>query len=309
MQIKRQLLAIGIATALFDAHAATITVNTNSDLTFFGGTRCTLRTAVEAADTDTALAGCAEGDGVDRIVFDPALNDSTITLQQGLIPIESSLTIDGAVGLRGGVTVSGDNANRIFLISDHVNAIQQNVTLRNLTVQDGMDTSGGAIFTAENLTLEQCEVSFNQANDSGALAQGINSTVTVRNSQISNNTSQFSAGAIEVLNTLVIEDSQLLGNSAGGDGGAIVSQFETSVLSITDSIIDGNSAVLSGGGIFAAGSTTIEQSTLSNNVAGSGGGLFLFPDASLVFTSSDLAPMPPPMVRVAACNPRPRPSL
>ncbi len=283
---QRKLLAVAIGAVLAsDLNAATITVDSTSDLAIVIGIGCTLRQAVVAANTDAAVAGCAAGNGADLIEFDPSLIGRTITLQQGEIEITSSLTIVGPPGRRQ-VTVSGNSADRIFLINDSLGS-QSDVTLSNLSLTEGYASSGGAIFTSEDLTIRGARIFDNACGygGAGALTQGLNSTVTIQNSTIQDNTSAGSTGAIEVINAVIIEDSIITGNSAGADGGAIVSQLTGSSVSITDSVIESNTAAGRGGGVFVAGPTTIFASSISGNSAADGGGLYAYPDAAVELTN------------------------
>ena len=74
------------------AFATEITVNTADDENNTDGD-CSLREAVQAANTDTAVDGCAAGeaDG-DTIVFD---NDYTITLTLGELLLSDDVRIEG----------------------------------------------------------------------------------------------------------------------------------------------------------------------------------------------------------------------
>ena len=68
-------IALSLALGAGRAHAATITVDSRADgvLGTFPND-CTLRAAIESANTGTAIDGCASGSAsLDEIVFDPAL--------------------------------------------------------------------------------------------------------------------------------------------------------------------------------------------------------------------------------------------
>src|SRR4051812_41273456 len=60
------LATLFLALAPSVAHSATITVNTEADLLAAGGP-CSLREAIQAANTDAASGGCAAGSGADAI--------------------------------------------------------------------------------------------------------------------------------------------------------------------------------------------------------------------------------------------------
>ncbi len=78
------------------SHASTgttITVNTTADDNTVDG-NCSLREALQAADTDTAVDACPAGNGVDTIHL-PA---GRYTITHGSLEVHSTLTIDGDFG-------------------------------------------------------------------------------------------------------------------------------------------------------------------------------------------------------------------
>lgn len=122
------------------------------------------------------------------------------------------------------------------------------------------------------------------------------SSVSIENSQIYSNTASLSAGfenhsgdatvPIKVLNT------DLYQNHADYYGGAIGNYGTLAVFTTT---VDANSAVVRGGGIYnyEGGHLDINQSTLSDNLAQFGGGiyseLFIHNNAALTMTNSTLS--------------------
>ena len=69
------------ALAAGTANAATITVTTNLDGFNDGDGACSLREAIQAANTNAAFDACPAGDGADTIVFDTtAMGGTVITL-------------------------------------------------------------------------------------------------------------------------------------------------------------------------------------------------------------------------------------
>jgi hypothetical protein len=133
--------------------AATLTVNTTADeFNTPSGASRSMREAVR----DAAASG-------DTIVFDSALNGSTLTLTMGTeIVLGKSLTID-ATSLAAGITVSGGTgSNRIFSVSSGKTVALLGLTL---TGGDGAGAAstgdGGAIYNVGTLTLTGCTVSGN----------------------------------------------------------------------------------------------------------------------------------------------------
>src|SRR5689334_5510780 len=89
------VLAAASAAAAFAlpsaAQGAAITVTTNGDGVAADGA-CSLREAVQAANTDLAVNECAAGSGADQI----SLGATTYTLTGGQLDVTSELTITGA---------------------------------------------------------------------------------------------------------------------------------------------------------------------------------------------------------------------
>lgn len=228
------LLALGFAlgTALA-ASAAAVEVTTaadenNGSLDPGLGSGTSLREAVLHAPAGSTLE------------FAPALDGATVTLDLGQIVISRDLAID-ASALPSGVTVSGNDSSRVFDISTG-----KTVTMTRLKIIDGaITTVGGGIRNAGSLTLLDCELSSNRANDGG--------------------------GAIRNTGTLVLNACTLEGNTAGVGGGAI--EHGAGLLTLTNCTMTGNSAQW-GGAIDGDGSSTIRlySCTLAGNHASDKGG-------------------------------------
>ncbi|MCC7370821.1 MAG: hypothetical protein IT306_20550 [Chloroflexi bacterium] len=119
------MLVAAFALTTLPAAAATITVDAipeSWDHPAGPGT-CTLFNAVKAANTDTAVAGCATGSGTDTIVFNIAIAgtdplDATGT--DGAIVVTTPMIIDGFTqpGARANSLPSGNNAVWRIVISE-----------------------------------------------------------------------------------------------------------------------------------------------------------------------------------------------
>lgn len=95
-------------------------------------------------------------------------------------------------------------------------------------------------------------------------------------------------GAIENFGRLTVRDSQMLNNSATTSGGAIVSYGE---LSLTNVIIAGNSAAQFGGGVWLDGGRAIilDSQFSANTGAEGGGGIAVSEGTSLIIEGSQFA--------------------
>jgi hypothetical protein len=181
-----------------------------------------------------AIIDAMSGDTIDFSVT------GTITLTTGELLIDKDLTITGPGAMS--LTVSGNNASRVF---NTVNAVT--VTISDLTISNGASSGGGGI---RNL-----------------------GTLTITNCTLSNNSDSNFGGGIFNSNTLTINNSTLSNNSAtGGSGGGIINSG--GFVTIINSTLSNNSATTIGGGIRNLGTLTIINSTLSNNSATTGGGIF-----------------------------------
>jgi CSLREA domain-containing protein len=140
---------------------ATITVNSlgdNNVIVFPGDPLpCTLRDAIQAANTNKAVRGCAAGmaphlvsatplriDFIDRIVFNVGTGTPRIQLRSGLPWITEEVTIDGATGGATRIELSG---NQILSFGFTVNGLTVTgtyATLKSLVV-NGFSGNGLAL--------------------------------------------------------------------------------------------------------------------------------------------------------------------
>lgn len=242
------------------AQAASLTVTTSADEPNTDG-NCSLREAIEAANTNAAVDGCAAGSdtALDTIVFSVG-QEATISLGSELpITDDAGLTINGQ---QNEITISGNDASRVIQVDP--GAV---FNLRNLTVADGNSAGdiGGGILNGGTLTVTRSTFSNNNA-DSPNGGSGI-----------------YNDGSLEVTNSTFSGN----GTSGGGDGGGITNaSFRT--LTVTGSTFSGNSTTGNGGGIqnFGGGELTVTNSTFSGNGADGVGGAILNQGGTLTVTNS-----------------------
>ncbi len=200
---------------------------------------------VDAFDGETSLreavAFANSNADASTITFDANLTGMTLTLTGGELTLTEETTVDGDLNAddAADVTISGNDASRIFFVDPGVTA-----TLNSLTLTGGSASGkGGAIYSHFGSTLTIADTTLN-----GSYAYG--------------------GGAIYGYGAaLTITDSLLTGNMAALDnGGAIHARYGTA--SITNTTIDGNTADSLGGGIFAyEAAVTIVNSTITGNQA------------------------------------------
>ena len=166
---------------------SSITVTSLADNTTVDG-QVTLREAIQAANTDSAVDGSTAGSGADTITFAPSLftgGDQTITVSlfdTGLDTTEfgatafivsTPITINGPTG-NNGLTIeraSGDtNKFRLFHVQASGNLTLDSLTLSGGSVQGGDGGGGGgaagmggAVFNQGTLTITNSTLSGNQA--------------------------------------------------------------------------------------------------------------------------------------------------
>lgn len=219
---------------------------------------CSLHDAIKAANSDSAVAGCSAGKGVDRIRL-----TGDIKLIAELPPISSDIFIEGQ-----GHIVRGDRTYPIFYIE------AGDVTINNLTLLEGSGHYGGAIRVRPGASLIVNKSAFidNSASDSGgAIMSG--GRLFIKDSAFKGNTAHQSGGAIYVWGengTLLLINTLISGNSVSLWGGGIAINRAEST--IAGSIIRANRAY-EGGAIYSAGSQlNIMNSTLGDNWALQSGG-------------------------------------
>lgn len=252
---------LGIASS--EVLGATLTVSSSLDTNGGScGVNCSLREAVNTAN-----------DG-DTIIFASNFNSpTTITLLLGQISIAKKLTIAGPGAAT--LTISGNNAGRIFRISD--GAV---VSLSGMTIRDGRiganinDVFGGGIL-ASNSTLSLSDIVlrnntalFSSTNPTvtmgfgGAIAT-FNSTLSIVNVQVSNNSAPFAGGIYA---------------SEGGSISVLASSFtsnqSSAIRNETDvNLFTSNTRFIGNGSAVSAGirtRTVVVGAFISENISGIG---------------------------------------
>src|SRR6202022_2947004 len=102
---------------------------------------------------------------------------------------------------------------------------------------------------------------------------------------VTNNTSAFRGGGLNVGGNVTVTNSTITNNIAGGDGGGICAQ---GTVTVTRSNISSNQTTAGGdgGGVCAFGAMIVTNSTFSNNVAsGEGGGIDADGGLTLVYAT------------------------
>ncbi|MYD10507.1 MAG: SH3 domain-containing protein [Chloroflexi bacterium] len=214
---------------------------------------CPLADQIIAANTDAPSGGCPAGSGADTISL-----TGDVTLREALPTVTSEITIEG-----NGYTISGSGRSRVFDIE------RGNLALKNMTIQHGRATYGGAIRVRGSGRVAVEGVTFfrNSADVGGAIAtQSANASATVNRSIFVGNRSRNDGGAIAATRGRVaISKSSFEKNVAGSFGGALHTEYGG--LTVGNSTFNDNSAI--GGGVLNAlsGRATLTHVTMLNNIA------------------------------------------
>ncbi|MGL5081689.1 MAG: choice-of-anchor Y domain-containing protein, partial [Microcoleaceae cyanobacterium] len=228
------------------------------------------------------------------ITFDNSFTNETITLALGELPVNKSVTINGDTDSNPAtrnITVSGNNASRVFNITDGNNAAFQTVTIDGLTITRGLATggfpagSGGGIYNRESLSLSNSTISGNSASYGGGIFNYLG-TAAISNSTISGNSATNRGGGIfNYRGTAAISNSTISGNSANNGGG--ITNYDNTVALVNTTISE--NIALVGSGIASFGDsvtfTTVTSSIISGNTGG-GADVEVFSGTTDSFTSA-----------------------
>jgi hypothetical protein len=189
--------------------------------------------------------------------------NGTLTLGSALPSISNDMTVNGPGESK--FTIDGAGSFQIFLIQAGTT-----VTIDGLTATNGSSSSGGAIVSFGNLTLDGTTVSESTSAGPGG---GIDNegVATIRNSTITGNTAVTLGGGIYDNGNLTVERSTISANNANLNAtgtGAGIDVEETRTLTMTDSSVTGNTTPGNGSGLRVEGTATVERSTFTGNTAG-----------------------------------------
>jgi len=246
-----------LALAQDDDHQ-TYVVNSLLDMVLVDG-RVSLREAIQAANTNMPVNEAPGGskNWTDVITFDASLAGYTIAMGGTEYVITEDLEIFGLGA--GEVTIDAGGMSSVFWVERGVSAL-----FDGLTITGGSAGYGGGIFGKED------------------------SSITVTNSTVSDNSCWSYGGGIYSPGAITVANSTISDNSAGenGYGGGIRGN---GAIMVTGSLISGNSAGRNGGGIGGYASVTVSNSTITGNFSGSdGGGIYAY-SAPLVVINSTIA--------------------
>jgi predicted outer membrane repeat protein len=286
------LIPLTVSPALASPSAVTFTVDsvldqidddTSDGVCHSAANHCTLRAAIMQANVIT-------GPGVTII-----LPSGTYTLTRppagadGADSGDLNLTTPGSgsptitiTGAGAGVTIIDANQiDRVFHVHPNRVAAISDVTIRDGYLA-GANAAGGGIYNEGSLTVSRAAISSNHVGvgQGGGINNAPLASLTLVNSTLSQNSSDYFGGAIDNSGNLDLRNSTLSQNTARTVGGAISS---SGTLKISNSTIVGNSSD-DGGGIYTGtGTLYVINSTISQNYANTnGGGILKYGTSGLV---------------------------
>lgn len=267
--------------------AASFTVNSTDDAVddspgdgacSTSASQCTLRAAI--METNALI-------GPDTITLPSAIYTLTIPNAGPYEPASGDLDVWEDLTIRGDgaatTIIQACNSgvgpctgiDRVFHLSGGTIEIS-GVTVRNgSTSGDYPGGRGGGIFVSAYTAVQLVDVHVTDSaadNGGGIYQMGAGGTLTLTNVTISRNTATRFGGGIWSASVLRVDRSIFSGNHGLWGGGIRVDGGE---LEITNSTFSGNTADEFGGGVFVNDTTTIQSSTLADNVAPSGASLFV----------------------------------
>lgn len=281
------------------APAATITVNDSTDDFFAppGGT-CSLREAVQAANTDADFGGCARvgSPGADTIVLE---GGQTYSRSRGGIDntnVDGDLDITGKTTIEvvgtGPATIDANDMDRVIEVHEGARLNASHVALTDgyvIGLEEG--TGGGGIRNLGRLQLRSSSL-FDNEGQRGASGCGCGGGIEnrgrmeLRRVKLSHNLATYDGGGIFAGGSeQSVARSSIEGNTAF-DGGGIYAYGELSIVSSTIALNDARGGPLddTGGGLYVAVSDSERVSLTNSTVSGNraeedAGGIFRFSGA------------------------------
>jgi CSLREA domain-containing protein len=301
--MRRLILAVAVAlclavgagvTCAATADGATIVVDTQVDELVDNG-NCSLREALQAANTDTPVDACPAGGAVDTI----EIHGGVYTLDcggDGQFKADGLDILTGTVVLQGSVItptiLDGGGGCRVLHVHKEVTATVSSLTIRGglwpIVVENEVhvdDPDGAGIRNDGSLQIENCTIVNNATGEvwhdpyngytrfpgGGVYNSG---SLTISSSNVISNSGGAGAGVYNT-GSLTIDKSTVAG-CQGGLGSGVNNNGK---LTISDSTITDNHTVTdnqgdSGAGIYNNGFLTIANSTIAGNHGYSGAGVY-----------------------------------
>ena len=259
--MRRGLAALATSCALLVAPAAAsagvLTVNTTADESG-AGLSCSLREALEAANTDGVFGGCNAGsdDGTDSIVLGPVTYGRTV-------PDELSIENENVIITGNGATIQGTDLAADGPVFGIFNV---NATISDVTIRDGhsfVGSNGGGIRISDDANAPVAELN-------------------LRGSTVTSNTGEQGGGISSFFAAINLTNVTISGNVAGSGGGLDFDNGSSTLRNVT--VTQNSSGINGGGGMYVTETTHTFLNTIvaGNTTTGTGPDCFEDPLATLV---------------------------
>jgi len=278
---------------------------------------CSLRAAVQSANTDSVVNGCPAGSGRDVILLEPGTYALTMT---NLIEGDENAAATGDLDITDSLMIRGVGSSVTFVTANFIDRVFHvdpdkvgiAVDIIDLTIQDGKaheddSKGGGGVLTSGSLYLDRVVVTNSEAQRGGGVRVTHSGSLEIQESVIEKNTAIEHGGGIYGDAPITLEAVQILENKAPLGGGIFcdgacmfldvsISRNETipgvnfsggtgggvyidSNSELMNVTIDENWADEQGGGIYSQSDLNLTNVTISNNFSNEGGSALFLSDA------------------------------
>lgn len=271
----RGIVYVLVACVSAAAAAATFPVTKTSDTNDLScDVDCSLREAILAANASAGADTVTLPAGTFTLTITGAIEDLGAT---GDLDVTDDLEIVGS-GLSATIISAIGLGDRVL----HV--VSGAVEVRDLRIQGGIadgvivsDRNGGGISNQDQLTVRDCVLLDNQAdNGGGGISNGLGATLTVSGTLLSGNSAGGLGGGVHNFGGWAsLSQCQFLTNTSGSDGGAISNGYSAAPpyggrIDLNSVSFESNHSVRDGGAIWNGSSpshTTARESTFHLNSA------------------------------------------
>lgn len=259
------------------ANAATIRVTTKKD-EFGAGSKCSLREAVQAANTDKRFGGCRKGKGADAIVLGRG------TYKLSIPGTKEDENADGDLDSLANLRIRGKGRGRTTIdgngdvVGERIlERVQGNLIVRDLTLRNAVADVGGAVAALHAsaaggaLTLRGVSVEHNLSYQSGGGIGVERGSLRVLSSRIVENAAgDWGAGIYFNAPARITIERSLIADNIAEDGSAGFDIDHEDAQTVIDRTVirDNVGPLYGGGGYLEGGSARISRSTISGNRGG-----------------------------------------
>jgi len=243
---------------------------------------------------ETTITGCQAGTqgGAGRILGGDGLvvRDTQILDNRGAGIAGLYISCDDAllerVTFRGNETISTNGSEAAMHFDSRRGIIRDCDFISNRANTPAQSTAGALLLTDSDILVEDCLFEDNSATDAYGAVECVAPATTFRRCVFRNNhvvgENGKGGGALYVRQaSTTIEDCEFIENSAPGDGGALLSDTQSSDLRIIRTTFTNNVSGANGGAVHLKGSgAVIEDCLFDTNDAVLGGALFVGSTAS-----------------------------